>query len=109
MSSPKWTGASTFSAAVMSHRVFRKQKLIYNHPPMAGCSFTLLSSVEGQRWGTVNRSKGRPVRWSWARFGSPTASQDQPHGVAHVDSELVTLSDRVDYQPRGLPPGLGVT
>lgn len=28
--------------------------------------------------------------------------------VAHADSELVTLSDQVDHQPCGLPPGLGV-
>ena len=108
VSSPKWTGASTFSAAVTSHRVFRKQKLIYHHTPLARCSFTLLSSVEGQRWGTVNKNKSLAMKWPWARFGSPTGSQDQPHGVAHVDSGLVTLSDQVDHQPCGLPPGLGV-
>lgn len=58
--------------------------------------------------GTVNKNKGLAMKWSWARFGSPTGSQDQPHGVAYVDSGLVTLSDQVDHQPCGLLPGLGV-
>ena len=48
------------------------------------------------------------MKWSWARFGWPTRSQGQPHGVAHIDSELVTLSDQGDHQSCGPPPGLGV-